>query len=291
MTKSELADYASENYGIELSTSNTKDAMIDTFLYEREQQTGAASKAVSHQQFDRLQTNMTYVAVILGLLMVVSLGYNVKVSNQLADLSPGEMEAPSGNNGNQPSGNDGNNAPSGNNGGSVDLSIDGDPVKGDEDAPVTIYEFSDFECPFCGRYYSQTYDQVVSEYVDTGQAKIVYKDFPLSQIHPNAQKASEAAECAQEQGQFWEFHDRLFENQDSLTLDNYVQWAGDLGMDTDSFRECVESGQFESEVQGDLQEGRNNGVSGTPTFFINGRKLVGAQPFSQFQSAIEAELE
>jgi len=171
----------------------------------------------------------------------------------------------------------------------VDVSIDDDAILGDEDALVTIVEFSDFECPYCARFYSDTMGQIVSEYIDTGLVNLVFRDFPLS-FHANAQKAAEATECAEEQDQFWEMHDTIFENQAAITVDDLKQYASDLGLDTEAFNECLDSDKYYDEVQNDFQEGQSYGVSGTPAFFINGRELVGAQPFSAFQEIIEEEL-
>jgi protein-disulfide isomerase len=106
----------------------------------------------------------------------------------------------------------------------------------------------------------------------------------------NAQPAAEAAECAHEQGKFWEMHDKLFENQDALSADAYTQWTAELGLDTDQFTACIDSRKYQSEVQKDFTDGVAAGVTGTPTFFINGQKLVGAQPYAVFQAAIDAAL-
>ena len=171
----------------------------------------------------------------------------------------------------------------------VDVSEDDDAFLGDKNAPVTIIEFSDFECPFCARFYKQTLPQLQRAYIDTGKVKLVYRDFPLS-FHPNAQKAAEAAECVREQGgdeAYFKMHDAIFENQPSLSESNLKVWAQDLGYDIDS---CLDSDKFRSEVQKDFADGQAAGISGTPSFFINGQKLVGAQPFSAFQQIIEAEL-
>src|SRR3989344_2590506 len=109
--------------------------------------------------------------------------------------------------------------------------MDDDPVLGDENAPLTIIEFSDFECPFCKRANDDAIAQVKSQYVNSGKVKIVYRDFPLTSIHPNAQKAAEAAECADDQGKFWEMHDIIFARQPSLSLANLKNWAVELGLD------------------------------------------------------------
>jgi protein-disulfide isomerase len=169
----------------------------------------------------------------------------------------------------------------------MQILADDDPVKGDQNAPVTIVEFSDFQCPFCGRFWSQTLPQIKEDYIDTGKVKFVYRDFPLS-FHQYAQKASEAAECADEQGKFWEYHDKLFENQQFLDTESLKQYAADLGLDTEKFNSCIDTGKYSSEVRKDFQDGQTNGVSGTPTFFINGQKLVGAQPYSAFQQIIDS---
>lgn len=162
--------------------------------------------------------------------------------------------------------------------------------KGVESAPVTVVEFSDFECPFCARFYSPTLSQLLSEYVDTGKVKFVYKHFPLVSIHPHALKAAEASECAAEQGAFWEYHDKLFENQQFLTVQDLKKYAENLGLNTDQFNDCLDSGKYYEKVQQDLSEGQKSGVTGTPAFFINGILLSGAQPFETFQKIIETEL-
>lgn len=171
-------------------------------------------------------------------------------------------------------------------GGRLDVSVDDDPSIGPEDAPVTIVEFSDYQCPFCARA-EPTIEQVLKEY--EGKVRLVYRDFPLS-FHQNAQKAAEATECADEQGKFWEYHDKLFENQDALDVNNLKQYAKDLGLDSSKFDNCLDSGKYTEEVQKDLADGQSLGVSGTPAFFINGRLVSGAQPFSAFKQVIDGEL-
>lgn len=171
----------------------------------------------------------------------------------------------------------------------VQVSADDDPVEGPNNAKVTIIEFSDFQCPFCGRFYQQTLPQIEEQYIKTGKIKLVFRDFPLS-FHQYAQKASEASECADEQGKFWEYHDKLFENQQALDVASLKQYAIDLGLDTEKFNSCLDNGEMTAEVQKDFQDGQSYGVSGTPTFFINGQKIVGAQPFSTFKRVIDAGL-
>lgn len=169
------------------------------------------------------------------------------------------------------------------------VGADDDPVKGDKNAPVTIIEFSDFQCPYCGRFYSQTLSQIEEKYIKTGKAKFVYRDFPLS-FHQFAQKAAEAAECADEQGRFWEYHDKIFQNQQSLSIENLRKWALDLSLDGGKFGSCLDSGRYEEEIKKDFQDGSAAGVTGTPAFFINGILVEGAHPFESFKAVIEAEL-
>jgi protein-disulfide isomerase len=176
----------------------------------------------------------------------------------------------------------------------VEVSIDDDPVLGQADAPVVIVEFSDFQCPYCKRFIEQTMPQLKREYIDTGKVKLVFRDFPLS-FHQNAALAAEAAQCAYEQDSYWEMHDRIFAGQgewsgSSEAKEIFIGYAEELGLDRARFRECLDSGRYKEEVQQDFKDGASYGVGGTPTFFINGRKLVGAQPFSAFQQVIEDEL-
>jgi protein-disulfide isomerase len=171
------------------------------------------------------------------------------------------------------------------------------PMLGNTKAKVTIVEFSDFQCPFCKAYFDDTHSQIQDQYVKTGKVNFVYRHFPLSTIHPNAQKAAEAAECANEQKQFWNFHDILFTNQDtwapmsaSDAENEWVTYAGQLGMDTDQFKSCIDTDKYKNNVAKDTAAGDKAQVDGTPAFFINGYRLTGAQPFSQFQQVIDAQL-
>ncbi len=164
-----------------------------------------------------------------------------------------------------------------------------DYFRGSADAPVTIMEYSDFQCPFCSRFYSDTLPLIETNYIDTGKAKLIYRDFPLS-FHANAQKAAEAAECAGEQGKFWEMHDKLYENQQSLSDSSFKTWAAEIGLDSATFDDCLDSGKYASEVAKDAQDGQAEGISGTPSFLVNGQKIVGAQPYAVFEQAIEAAL-
>jgi len=182
----------------------------------------------------------------------------------------------------------------------IQVSLDDDPVLGNPDAPVTIVEFSDFQCPFCSRFYQQTLPLIEKNYIQTGIVKLVYRDFPL-EIHRNAVPAHIAAECADEQGKFWEYHDMLFDRQSQWqgllqgsTEEKFSQYASELGMDTTSFESCMKSDEIANEVTQDFQAGAQYGSTGTPTFFIGNEdgyiKLVGAQPYAAFEAAINAQL-
>ncbi|MGV8176234.1 MAG: DsbA family protein [Candidatus Bilamarchaeaceae archaeon] len=169
------------------------------------------------------------------------------------------------------------------------ISLDGAAVEGSSDAKVTLVEFSDFGCSFCSRFHSQTLPQIREQYVKTGKVRFVYMHFPLA-MHADAQKAAEAAECAGEQGKFWEMHDWLYQNQGNLGVRSLKSEAAALGLDTAKFDSCLDSGKYEAKVKGQMAEGQEHGVRGTPSFFVNGRMLAGAQPFSVFQAVIEEEL-
>jgi protein-disulfide isomerase len=187
-------------------------------------------------------------------------------------------------------------APTNNGGGAVAPTVDmkgligpNDHVKGDANAPVTIVEWSDFECPFCARFYSDTLNQIEEEYIKTGKVKLVYKDFPLS-FHPQAQKAAEAAECAGDQGKYWEMHDLLFDNGVQGGVASFKENAKTLGLNTGEFNSCLDSGEKASGVQADMALGGQSGIQGTPGFIINGQLVSGAQPFTVFKQIIDAEL-
>ena len=179
----------------------------------------------------------------------------------------------------------------------VNVSADDDAVLGDPNAPVTIIEFSDFQCPFCRKFYTETLPQIKKDYLLTGKAKLVYRDFPLVQIHPGATPAAEGAECAREQGKFWEMHDAIFDEQGKLgsgtvqfTALDVKKWAANIGLNASKFNQCLDSGKYKQEVEKDLADGSAAGVNGTPATFINGRLVSGAQPFVAFKVIIDEEL-
>lgn len=169
-----------------------------------------------------------------------------------------------------------------------DIPEDDDPVLGPDDAAITIIEFSDYECPYCRRWHLEVLPQIQATYGD--QVRLVYRDFPLTSIHANATPAAAAANCAGEQGFYWEFSERLFSMELSLSKSSYEQYASQLDLDMDTFLACLESGDQNDEVIADYEYAANLGVRSTPTFFVNGIPLVGAQPFEVFQELIDQEL-
>ena len=161
-----------------------------------------------------------------------------------------------------------------------------DPVRGVASAPVTIIEFSDYQCPFCARV-NPTLEQVRKTYGD--KVKIIFKDFPLPN-HAQAPKAAEAAHCAGDQGKYWEMHDQLFANQRALNVPDLKQYAVTLGLDAAAFNQCLDSGKNGRLVAAGSAQGEQMGVNSTPTLYINGRPLIGAQPFEAFKQVIDDEL-
>lgn len=178
----------------------------------------------------------------------------------------------------------------------TEVSADDDAILGNKNAPVTIIEFSDFQCPFCRKFWKEALQQIKKEYIDTGKVKFVYRDFPLP-FHPGAIPAAQAAECAKEQGKFWQMHDAIFEEQEkqgSGTIQfgaaDLKTWAAKIGLSAAKFNQCLDSGKYQQEVEKDIADGSAVGVNGTPATFVNGVLVSGAQPFSVFKSAIEQAL-
>lgn len=250
-----------------------------------------------------------------GLLLGVIVGAGA--GGALNIEAPEQVEAPGGDNNNQGS-------DTGSQGSStVDVSqieMEGEPVLGQEDAPVTMVVYEDFQCPFCKRFEEGAVSQVESQYVESGQVKIVWKDFPLEQIHPQATASAEVMECVyrQDNDTFWEVKKTIFANQESLyprgttekeVKDKIIQWASQEGVSEEAVRSCLENGNPGDEVESDLQEGQGfdttistpqgdrQFVSGTPGTVIygegdsDGEPIVGAQPFSAVESVIENKLE
>lgn len=176
--------------------------------------------------------------------------------------------------------------------GPVEVATDEAYAAGDPAAPVTIVEFTDFQCPYCSRHFAQTYPQIKADYIDAGLVYYVFKDFPLTSIHPQATLAAVAARCAGDQGDYLGMHQRLFSGQGEWSGRRdagfvFAAYAGELGLDQAVFTECLESNVYEEAVMADLDEGISLGITGTPGFFINGHYLSGAQPYAVFQQAID----
>ncbi len=183
----------------------------------------------------------------------------------------------------------------------VVLSVKGKPYKGNENAKLTLIEFSDYQCPFCARHVKNTLPRLEEKYIRTGKLKYVFRDFPIPQLHPQAPKAHEAANCAGRQNQYWKFHDILFQNRSSLPLSQLKKFAQTLNLDMAKFNKCLDSGETAAEVGEDRAEGQKAAVRGTPTFFLgytapNGGdvksidRIVGAHPYARFKAAIDSLL-
>ena len=232
------------------------------------------------------------VSGVLGILLVISIftsGFGYGGNDRNSGVTGNAV-------GNQPSAGNGG-SPS-----NIKVSIDNDPVLGKDNAPVTLIEFSDFQCPFCRKFWKESLPSIKSDYIDAGKVKFVYRDFPLTSIHPGAQPAAEAAECARDQGKFWEMHDKIFQEQDKqgqgtiqFDVTALKSWAADLKLDTKEFNDCLDSGKYTKEVQADGNDAISAGGRGTPYFILidkNGKTLAisGAQPYANFKAAIDAAL-
>jgi protein-disulfide isomerase len=169
----------------------------------------------------------------------------------------------------------------------VEVNYDQARVKGDPKAPITIVEFSDYQCPYCQRA-EPTLKALLTKY--NGRVKLAFRDFPLKALHPNAEIAAEASRCAGEQGKYWEFHDAMYADQTKLSQPGLVETAHSLGLNQESFGSCLTGGKFKAQIEQDVQDGTRAGVSGTPGFFINGVFVNGAKPQSDFEKIIESEL-
>jgi protein-disulfide isomerase len=168
--------------------------------------------------------------------------------------------------------------------GEVDVFTQDDPTLGSPDAQLVVVEFADFGCPYC-KEASNTVRALATKYPE--KIYYQYRDYPVDELHPEARLVAEAGECAYEQERFWEFHDKAYQNQDSLSEQKVYKIAEEIGLDTKQFSDCVESGKYQEEVEGDYQDGLSVGVIGTPTFFINGNRIPGAIPYIILESLIE----
>jgi protein-disulfide isomerase len=175
------------------------------------------------------------------------------------------------------------------------VSPDDDPWMGKADAKLTVIEFTDFQCPFCKKYFDESYQQIKKDYIDTGKIKYVLRDFPLEE-HPQALLAAETANCAGKQNKFWEMHDLLFTYQDAWSFkdnaaDTFNSYAKSLGLDLNKFDQCEKSQDTLDEIEKDIKDGQLYGVNRTPTIFVGEKKIVGAQPYATtFKIVIEQEL-
>lgn len=182
------------------------------------------------------------------------------------------------------------------------LNVHGLPSKGEQEAPVTIVEFSDYKCPFCGNHVRETWPQIDNQYVKTGKIRYVFADLPLESLHPQALKAAEASHCAGDQGKFWEMHDQLFSNQRALGLQELSLHAQAVGLNMPTFQQCLFTDKHTSRIRRSMAVAETMGISGTPTFLVavKGPKssmevrvvkpLSGAQPFAAFKSVIDSLL-
>jgi protein-disulfide isomerase len=180
------------------------------------------------------------------------------------------------------------------------VSLDSDKVMGSPEATIALVEFSDFQCPYCRRFYNQTFPQLKETYIDTGKLQFIFRDFPLEQIHREAIPAAVAANCSGQQGKYWEMHQALFSNQGRLGKELFIELAGELALDLPAFQSCLEDPEQLKEVASDQAYGQSIGVRGTPHYFIGrieGNQLVdvkqvsGAQPFQNFQRIIDPLLQ
>jgi protein-disulfide isomerase len=168
-----------------------------------------------------------------------------------------------------------------------DIPDEGYPSLGPEDAPITIVEFSDYQCPFCRRWHDEVYEPLLAAY--PGKIRMVYRHLPLTSIHPDAFAAAEAAMCAGDQDAYWTFHNKLFSS-DSLSTQTFLQYAQDLSLNAEQFQSCITERKYKDAVEADSDFAVNLGIRSTPTFFINGLAVVGAQPLEVFQQVIDKEL-
>lgn len=246
-------------------------------------------------------------SIIIGSLIVAAA---ILISSGVVDLKGGGLRGAA--RGGNVAGVTASTAPTVNPGGEentgpVTVSVDDDPVLGDKNAPVTLIEFSDYECPFCKRHFTQTHPEIVKNYIDSGKVKLVFRDLPLSFHDPMATTEAIAANCAREQGgdaAYYVMHDMIFEkttsNGNGLTKDNLYQFAADQGLNAGNFKTCLDSEKYKDEIAKDLTDAQAANANATPSFIIGksdpsgtfqGSLLVGAQPYSAFQTIIDQMLQ
>lgn len=244
-----------------------------------------AKRTVSFTLPSRFPMPKSWTPVLMGLLLVASFLLGMLFTK--VQYTSGGSAAPS--TGTQTAGTQPSVAP----GTPVDVSNGNLPALGNKSAKVTVVEFADFQCPFCEQWFSQVWPQLKKDYVDTNKIAFYWRDYPF--LGTESTDAANAARCANDQGKFWEFHDYLYthqgqENTGAFSKDNLKKFAADMGLDTAKFNNCVDSDSFAKDAQTDLSDGQKAGVNGTPTVFVNGVAIVGAQPYSAFKSAIDAAL-
>lgn len=231
------------------------------------------------------------VVPLLFVLLLVAAFLLGRYQAQLEFLRAGSLSQPASQAGTQPAGGalgqttqQGQAAPGGKISDELWAKVLSNPAasRGSEDAPVTIVEFSDYQCPYCARYITDAYLQIEKDYVETGKVRYLFRDLTLP-FHANASAAAQAARCAGEQGQYWEMHDVLFEKQSDWASGDAAElfkgYAGELVADIDVFLSCYENKKYEQEINEDLQLARQVGADGAPAFFINGKLIIGALPF------------
>ena len=239
--------------------------------------------------FDMSSKQSMVMGLAIGVAAISVIGFLVMLSGGVdfsAKKVAGTNNANTGNNAvvpNQPTAP----AETGGNFAAVAAVTNDDHIRGDKNAKITLLEYSDFECPFCSRH-KPTMDQLLTQY--DGDVRLVYRHFPLNSIHPNAQKAAEASECASEQGKFWEMHDILFANQTALGVTNLKAYAGQLSLNQSKFDDCLDSGKYAGLVNDQAAEAQAAGITGTPGTFVNDQLVKGAFPITTFQQIIDGLL-
>jgi protein-disulfide isomerase len=228
------------------------------------------SKSTQHKSKVQKSISRTLLIISLPVAVLVGLGAGYLIWGRSIDAQPTSVENPQ------------------EEAVRYDVSVDDDPYLGPEDAPVTIIMFSDYQCVYCQKWYFQTLKPLLNDYPD--QIRFVYRDFPLSSIHASAALAAEAANCAGDQGKYWDFFDAVFSSTEALGEQAIQDHATALSLNMDTFNQCLSSHKYQDEVAADFAYAANLGVQSTPTFFVNGLAVVGAQPYSVFSNLIDQEL-
>lgn len=244
-------------------------------LPESESQSFEASegRAADDRRYIRIRRSHFYALMLpLAFVAGIAYGYLLWGKEAFAELAPAESDQ----------------AESSRAVARLEVDLDDDPSLGPAEAPITIIEFSDFNCPYCQRWHREVFEPLMASY--PGQIRFVYRDFPIVGGGAPGMAAAQAANCAREQNLYWEFHDALFSGSYPLNTEGFTAASGAAGVDSKALLTCYESGRYEAEVQADLRYAAGLGVSATPTFFINGIPLVGAQPLLRFVEVINAEL-